>query len=258
MIEMRIIRSNAELEKLHSAGVGLIYNDYSGRGLTGKDYNVLHAAHCAFVLRSKVKARTRVIRKYFFNDIEEAIKWLWRNRGREGKNWKRCGICKAEAYPLSQVSPGTKPMDKVERVPVRSKVFTEKETENILIQHLNSKGYTVRRQVRVASGLIDVVAEGPEGRWLIEAKGEDRGGYTSAEMNFQIGLGQLMSRMKHSETQYGLAFPITSDFTRVLRKYKGSFAFEKLGICLIPVKKDGTCRVVSPNEVMSFLEEIDS
>lgn len=95
-----------------------------------------------------------------------------------------------------------------------NKVFTEKEVENFLIKHLNSNDYRVLRQVRVASGLIDVVAEGPDGRWLIEVKGEDRGGYTSAEMNFQIGLGQLMSRMKRSEP----FLPHSSACFRVLKR----------------------------------------
>jgi len=247
---MRSIRSNSELESLHSAGVGFIYNDFSGRGSKGKDYNVLHIASCRWIVRSNVN-----VAKYFFSNIDEAIKWLLRNRGGEGKNWKRCGTCKAEARPLSQVSPETKPADKVEQVPVPSKVFREKEVEKFLIKHLNSNGYRVLRQVRVASGLIDVVAEGPDGRWLIEAKGEDRGGYTSAEMNFQMGLGQLMSRMKRSDAKFGLAFPLTKDFTKVLRKYKGSLAFEKLGIYLIPVKRDGSCRLISPLEILSFLEE---
>lgn len=253
---MKIIRSNSELERLHSDGAGLIYNDYSGRGTTGKDYNVLHAASCTFVLRSKVKGSTRIIRKYFFSDVNEAIKWLRRNRGKEGRNWKRCGICKAEAQQTSRSSFEPEPMDKAEGAPVRSQVFTERDVEEILIQHLNSNGYRIHRQVRVASGLIDVVAKGPEGRWFIEAKGEDRGGYTSAEMNFQIGLGQLMSRMKHADAKYGLAFPLTRDFMKVLHKYKGSLAFEKLGIHLIPVKRDGACRIIAPNDVLKFLDEI--
>ena len=253
---MKIIRSNSELERLHSAGVGFIYNDYSGMGSTGKDYNVLHTARCAFVLRSKVKGSTRIIPKYFFNNIDEAVKWLRRNRGREGKNWKRCGVCLAEARPRYQIPLRTRPVDRTEPAPVRSKVFTEKHVENILIKHLNSNGYRIRRQVRVASGLIDVVAEGPDGLWVIEVKGEDKGGYTSAEMNFQIGLGQLMSRMKHRDAEYGLAFPLTRDFMKVLRKYKGSLAFEKLGIYIIPVKRDGSCQLVSSSDVLKFLDEI--
>lgn len=248
---MKRIRSNAELEQIHSAGVGLIYNDFSGRGPRGKDYNVLHVAYCSWVVRSNVN-----VPKYFFNNIEEAIKWLRRNRGKEGKNWKRCGTCKAEASPLSQISFEPEPTDKVKQASARSSVFTEREAEKILVQHLESNGYSVRRQVRVASGLIDVVADGPDGNWLIEVKGEDKGGYTSAEMNFQIGLGQLMSRMKQRKAKYALAFPLTKDFIRVLRKYLDSFAFEKLGIYLIPVERDGSCRLISPLDVLQFLEEI--
>ena len=248
---MKIIRSNSELEKLHSAGVGLIYNDFSGRGPKGKDYNVLHAASCSWVVRSNVN-----VPKYFFSNIDEAIKWLRRNRGREGKNWKRCGICRAEARPTSQVFVESKSVDEIKRATMPSEVFTEREAEAILVQHLESNGYSVRRQVRVASGLIDVVAEGPDGRWLIEVKGEDKGGYTSAEMNFQIGLGQLMSRMKQSDAKYGLAFPLTRDFKKVLHKYKGSFAFEKLEIYLLPVAGDGDCRLIPPNEVLRFLEKV--
>ena len=75
---------------------------------------------------------------------------------------------------------------------------------------------------REPSGYPDIVAEGPDGKWVIEVKGEDSGGYTSAEMNFQIGLGQIMCRMTDKNTQYGLAFPSTTDFKKVLRKYNGS------------------------------------
>jgi len=143
---MRIIRSNSELESLHSAGVGFIYNDFSGRGSKGKDYNVLHTASCSWVVRSNVN-----VPKYFFSNIDEAIKWLLRNRGGEGKNWKRCGTCKAEARPLSQVSPETKPVDKVEQVPVPSKVFTEKEAEKFLIKHarVQNEGSVIIQDPRV-------------------------------------------------------------------------------------------------------------
>ncbi len=247
---MKVIRSNSELGKLNDAGVGLIYNDFSGRGSKGKDYNVLHAASCKWVVRSNVN-----VPKYFFKDLKEAIRWLQRNRGREGKSWKRCGTCHAEASRVFRVHLNQSQLARGERVSTRSEVFTEKEAEKILVQHLNSNGYRTRRQVRVSSGLIDVVADGPDGRWVIEVKGEDKGGYTSAEMNFQIGLGQLMSRMKHDDAKYGLAFPLTRDFVKVLHKYKGSLAFKKLGIHLVSVKNDGTCRIIQANDVLEFLEE---
>lgn len=137
----------------------------------------------------------------------------------------------------------------------KSDVFSEREVLSILVRHLKENGWKVKEQIRVKGGKIDVGAE-KEGRiLLIEAKGEDRGGYTSAEMNFQMGLGQLMSRMKH-QAEYGLAFPLTKDFTRVLRKYRGSFAFEKLGIYLVPVERDGSCRLISPIDVLKFLGRV--
>ena len=135
-------------------------------------------------------------------------------------------------------------------------VFREREVLSILVRYLKENGWKVKEQIRVKGGSIDVGAEKEGKILLIEAKGEDRGGYTSAEMNFQIGLGQLMSRMKHSDAEYGLAFPLTKDFTKVLRKYKGSFAFEKLGVYLVPVKRDGSCRLISPVDVSIFLDEI--
>ena len=124
------------------------------------------------------------------------------------------------------------------------------------MRHLKENGWEVKEQIRVEAGSIDIGAEKEDKILLIEAKGEDRGGYTSAEMNFQMGLGQLMSRMKHRDAEYGLAFPLTRDFMKVLSKYKGSFAFEKLGIYLLPVARDGTCRLIPPSEVLRFLEKV--
>ena len=143
-----------------------------------------------------------------------------------------------------------------EPISEKSATFREREVLSILVKYLKENGWKVKEQIRVKGGSIDVGAEKEGKILLIEAKGEDRGGYTSAEMNFQIGLGQLMSRMKHRDAEYGLAFPLTKDFTKVLRKYKGSFAFEKLGIYLVPVKRDGSCRLISPLDVMKFLKEI--
>lgn len=135
-------------------------------------------------------------------------------------------------------------------------VFREREVLSILVKYLKENEWKVKEQIRVKGGAIDVGAE-KEGRTLlIEAKGEDRGGYTSAEMNFQMGLGQLMSRMRHREAEYALAFPFTEGFLKVLRKYEGSFAFEKLGIHLIAVKRDGSCQMIPPDDVMKYLEAI--
>ena len=135
-------------------------------------------------------------------------------------------------------------------------IFREREVLTILVRCLRENGWKVQEQIRVESGSIDIGAEKEGKVLLVEAKGEDRGGYTSAEMNFQIGLGQLMSRMKHRDAEYGLAFPVTKDFIRVLRKYRRSFSFEKLGIYLVPVKRDGSYRLIFSPNTLKFIDEI--
>lgn len=64
-------------------------------------------------------------------------------------------------------------------------VFREREVLSILVRYLKENGWKVKEQIRVKGGSIDVGAEKEGKILLIEAKGEDRGGYASAEMNFQ-------------------------------------------------------------------------
>jgi len=135
------------------------------------------------------------------------------------------------------------------------RVFREPVVEEMLIDHLKQAGYCVVTRPRVPSGYPDIVAEGPEGKWLIEVKGEDKGGYTSAEMNFQMGLGQIMTRMTDKNARYGLAFPWTPDFKKVLRKYRGSDGFERLGLSLFVVHRDG--RVIR-YDATGFSDLLDS
>jgi len=138
----------------------------------------------------------------------------------------------------------------------KSEIFREREVLEILKKYLKEEGWKVKEQIKIDGGRIDIRAEKEGEILLIEAKGEDKGGYTSAEMNFQMGLGQLMSRMKDKDAKYGLAFPLARDFMKVLQKYRGSFAFERLGIYLIPVERDGNCRMISPHEVIEFLKDL--
>ncbi len=89
---------------------------------------------------------------------------------------------------------------------------------------------------------------------VIEVKGEDKGGYNSAEMNFQIGIGQIISRMTNQNVTYALAFPLTSNFKKVLRKYKNTFGFQKLNLFFYIVKEDET---IEYHTSRSFIEMID-
>ena len=246
---MKCIETNAELGQLQSAGKGFIHNDYSRKGSSGKDYNILHSASCRWVARSNVN-----VPKIFFENLDEAIRWLRKNRGEEGRNWKCCGTCQAKVRRATPTSAKPLDLDRTKSARVRGGPFTESDVEKILIRYLKDRGYKIQRQVRVASGLIDIVADGSDGRWLIEAKGEDKGGYTSAEMNFQIGVGQIVSRMTDTGFSYALAFPLTSDFRRVLRKYKGSMGFERLDLYFFVVFRDGKVEKHDASTMKNLIE----
>jgi hypothetical protein len=135
-------------------------------------------------------------------------------------------------------------------------IFRESDVLTTLIRYLKESGWKVSEGFPVDGGRVDVYAERQGEVWLIEAKGEDKGGYTSAEMNFQMGLGQIMSRMKYREYEYALAFPLTSNFAKVLKKYRGSYAFEKLGVHLFIIKEDRTCNIVLAKDIYELLDKI--
>lgn len=75
---MQRIESQQELDKIHHRGIGYIYNDYSGRGVSGNRYNVLHRADCRWISKT-----TTSVPKYFFDTSDEAVIWLEQNRGKE-------------------------------------------------------------------------------------------------------------------------------------------------------------------------------
>lgn len=54
-----------------------------------------------------------------------------------------------------------------------------------------------------------------------------------------MGVGQIVSRMTDPRVSYALAFPMTSDFKKVLRKYKGSVGFERLNLHFFVIHRDG-------------------
>ena len=246
---MKQIQSNEELKKMHAAGNGLIYNDLSGRGTSRTDYNVLHAASCRWVTKSKVS-----VRKYFFDSLEEATVWLEQNRGEERVRWRRCKTCGAGDRSAPADSPKATVMPKRTRAQGSPDApFAEAEVESLLIAYLEAGNYSIETQVQVHSGIIDVVAEGPEGRWIIEVKGEDRGGYASAQMNFQVGIGQLVSRMTDPRLRYALAFPMTPDFARVLTTYKGTVGFGRLGLWFFVVHRDGSVNRMGADELCEFI-----
>ncbi len=136
--------------------------------------------------------------------------------------------------------------------------FTEGRVEDHLLPWLEAKGYSVRKRVRVANGIIDVVAQGQTEEWIIEAKGEDKGGYNSAEMNFRIGISQICSRMEDSgrDKAFGLAIPMTTHFEKVLRKHRNFSVFDQMRIWLLIVDAEGAVTALHPAEVQKFVDDL--
>lgn len=255
MTVFRFIRDDPELATLHEAGEGLIYNDYYGARTLGAKGNLLHAARCSGVRMSNTKYR-----KVFFGLLTDALAWLSEHRGVEGTGWKRCGKCHAEVEGrlpsdntrLRTTSPSTENMATTDPVP-----FTEGRVEKLLVPWLEAQGFTVQMRVRVPNGIIDLVARKSVDEWVIEAKGEDRGGYNTAEMNFRIGISQICSRMAEGQGKiFCLAIPMTPHFKRVLVKHMSFVVFERVGLWLLVVESNGEVRALSPDAVQQYVDQL--
>lgn len=232
---MRAIKSQSELEQIHQAGTGFIYNDFvEPDGVAASKYNVLHRAHCRWLNDSNLN-----VPKLFAETQDAAVDWLEFNRGREGFNWRWCKTCRHQSAPAV---PRDVPVTNISRPSQSLEPFTEDEVEDLLIHWFQDRGFPVKTQVSVANGIIDLVVHGQKAEWIIEVKGEDKGGYTSALMNFQVGIGQLVSRMTDPAKQYALAIPVTADYRNVVDKYIESIGPDRLGIYFLTVDRAGNVR----------------
>ena len=109
---MERVTSDERFRAIREAGRGVVYNDFSGRGASGAQYNVVHAASCGWLARSNL-----TVAKLWFEDLPAATDWLVRERGREGQGWKRCGTCHGagasgatpRALPPSPRAPAARP-----------------------------------------------------------------------------------------------------------------------------------------------------
>jgi hypothetical protein len=252
---MRQVQTNAELAAIHRAGSGVVFNDYTS-GPTAGQYNVLHAAFCASVgrmLAGAIPEARPSAAKIFFENADEARAWLLRHRGEEDRAWRR-HACRASARPRTDGHDNAA----VAASRVADSPFREAEVESLLYSFLRRNGYAVRERVRVPSGIVDAVATRSGERIVIEAKGEDSGEYDSAQMNFQMAVGQIASRMGDPDSRYAIAFPETADYIRVLRTFRGSPAFERLGIAFYVVDRSGEVREIEPRLVRGWIESLAS
>jgi len=221
---------------LRSNPTGYVYNDFGGMS---PDYKKLHRSDCTKLHNVRPGSKKTSVRKICSSNLPEMVAWLVKNRGPEGKGYSFCITC----YPTPR-DPESAP-------------FREAEVKQILVKYLQGKGYQVRTEVLVSSGMVDIVGASPDGsQIMIEVKGEDAGGYTSAEMNFQMGVGQIISRMTDPGSDYALAIPMTGDFKRVLKKYKGSIGFERLGLLFFVVHRDGKVDEYDARAMAAFIHKL--
>jgi hypothetical protein len=250
---MRQVQTNAELAAFHRAGSGVVFNAYTS-GPTAGQSNVLHAAFCASVgrmLTGAIPDARPSVPKIFFETADEARAWLLRYRGEEDRAWRR-HACRAGIRPGA----GDRDNDPGAASRQADGPFREAEVESLLYSFLRGKGYVVRQKVRVPSGIVDAVGTRGGERIVIEAKGEDSGGYDSTQMNFQMAVGQIASRMGDPDARYAIALPVTADYVRVLRTFRGSPAFERLGIAFYVVDRSGDVREIEPRLVRGWIESL--
>ena len=100
---------------------------------------------------------------------------------------------------------------------------------------------------------IDIVAEKnnkslvcisnniPSQMWIIEVKGETKGGKAAAISNFYYGIGQIITRMNIISTNvnYAIAVPNTDNFAVPVKKFLNSPALQILNLSIILVQPNG-------------------
>ena len=82
---MERIANEQSFRSICANGLGVVFNDFAGHGASGAQYNVVHAATCRWLARSNLS-----VPKIWFEDLVTAAAWLERERGLEGRAWKRC------------------------------------------------------------------------------------------------------------------------------------------------------------------------
>lgn len=272
------------LSRIHTNPNGYVLN--RRRGGLSKNYLILHAATCEKICCYNDMAKpdgftTRGYIKICSTNISELQQYVQTYCDRsDGSFTGECGLCKPTFTSASIRVSNTD----IETVPTKHKSistlaglnkdisiippekqnstfcpFTEGRVEDYLKPWLEAHGYSVRKRVKVVNGIIDIVAYNSTNEWIIEAKGEDRGGYNTAEMNFRVGISQICSRMENRQEQsYGLAIPITEIFKKILRKHRHFDVFELMKIWLLTVDETGAVSAIHPNDVQQFVNEICS
>jgi len=144
------------------------------------------------------------------------------------------------------------------------KLFREHQVQKIVCKWLRDQGYIVIENCTDDPNIfdditkcrtsktfgIDIVAQKSSEKWIIQVKGETKGGTAAGEVDFYTGIGQLLRYMTkiNEKTHYALAIPSTPHFTNVLQKFRYSKAILILKLHLILVNRDGSVKLIPPKE----------
>ena len=87
---------------------------------------------------------------------------------------------------------------------------------------------------------IDIVAQKGKELWIIEVKGQPRGGISSCTTIMMAGFGQILTRIKMvtDNIHYALAIPNTDCFAPSARKFINSPVLSLLNLSLILIQED--------------------
>ena len=127
--------------------------------------------------------------------------------------------------------------------------------QNLLITSFKQQGYQVIKQCTDDPNQfdditecathdifgIDVVAQRDKELWIIEVKGQPRGGISSCTTILMAGFGQILTRITKVgiNIHYALAIPNTDCFASSARKFINSPIMSLLNLSLILIQEDG-------------------
>jgi hypothetical protein len=113
----------------------------------------------------------------------------------------------------------------------------EDAVKQAVANYLTARGYQVAIMWGRDRG-IDIDAVGPEGRIVIEAKGEVPRG--PQQVNYFLNaLGELVQRMSDEQARYGLALPGNNQFRNLVLRLP-TLARQRLRLTVYLVNADGT------------------
>jgi len=135
-------------------------------------------------------------------------------------------------------------------------LFRERDVQEILCRWFANKGYVVVqkclddpanftdiRNCRTSTVFgIDIVAQRGTEKWIVEVKGETKGGTAAGDVDLMCGIGQLLTYMRKLDANihYAIAIPNTTHFANALKKLRKSIAITKLNLSLFLINPDGT------------------